>query len=80
MGLKGCLDKDISTVRDVMLFGSANTIAHVLSCSGNIYGVETAYPSSGYINVIPKTLAGCRGALYILEHVLNGLRLLKAWD
>ena len=80
LGCSDALSKDISKVKDVMLFGSANTIAHVLSYSGNIYGVETAYPSSGYINVIPKTLLGTKGSLYILEQVLNGKRLLKAWD
>ena len=79
LGCEEALEKDITKVKDLVLFASANTIAHVLSYSGNIYGVETAYPSSGYINVVPKTLIGTRGALCILEHILNGRRLLNAW-
>ena len=80
MGLKGVLDKDVSKVSDVLFFGNANTIAHILSYSGNVYGVEISTPGSGYINVIPKTLIGPTGSLYILEQVLNARRLLGAWD
>ena len=79
LGCEEALEGDITKVKDLVLFANANTIAHVLSYSGNIYGVETAYPSSGYINVIPKTLIGPTGALYILEQILNARRLLNAW-
>ncbi len=78
--LEDAMDKDISKVKDVILFGNANTIAHILAYSGNVYGVEISSPGSGYINVIPKTLIGPIGSLYILEQVLNGRRLLGAWD
>ena len=67
-------------MKDVVFFGNANTIAHILAYSGNVYGVEISSPGSGYINVIPKTLLGPTGALYILEQVLNARRLLNAWD
>ena len=80
IGTEAVLDKDISKVKDVIFFGNANAIAHVLAYSGNVYGVEISSPGSGYINVIPKTLIGSRGALYILEQVLNGRRLLEAWE
>lgn len=80
IGFEEALSADITKVRDIVLFANANTIAQVLSYSGNVYGVETAYPTSGYINVVPKTFIGCRGALYILEQVLNARRMLKAWD
>ena len=80
LGLEDALDKDITKVKDVVIFGNANTIAHILAYSGNAYGVEISSPGSGYINVIPKTLIGPTGALYILEQVLNARRLLGAWD
>ncbi|MBO4819581.1 MAG: hypothetical protein J5528_05510, partial [Firmicutes bacterium] len=78
-GEENALGKDISQVKDVIFFGNANSIAHLLAYSGNVYGVEISSPGSGYINVIPKTLIGPTGALYILEHVLNARRLLSAW-
>lgn len=74
------LTADFSRVKDVILLGSANTIADILNYSGNVFGIETMFPSSGYIHVLPKTLLGCRGALYLLEQILNGTRLLSAWD
>ena len=74
------VNKDITKVKDVVFFGNANTIAHILAYSGNVYGVEISSPGSGYINVIPKTLIGPTGALYILEQILNARRLLGAWD
>ncbi len=80
---QGCsevLEADFFKVKDVILLGSANTITDLLAYSGNIFGVETMFPPSGYIHAVPKTLAGCRGALYLLEQVLNGARLLRAWD
>ncbi len=79
-GYEDALLRDITGVKDVILLGNANTIAQVLASGGNVYGIETAYPTSGYINVIPKTFIGCRGALYLLEQILNARRLLKAWD
>lgn len=73
------LTQDIARVRDVILLGSANTIMELSAYSGNIYGIEIASPSSSYINVIPKTHLGSRGALFLLEQLLNGVRQLRAW-
>ena len=74
------LNYDISKVKDAIMLGSANTILAVTAYSQNIYGIETANPSSGYINVVPKTHLGCAGALFLLEQILNGVRLLNAWN
>ena len=79
IGAEQVLDFDIMQVRDSILLGNANTILAVTAYSKNIYGIETAYPSSGYIHVTPKTHIGCAGALYLLEQILNGVRLLRAW-
>lgn len=73
------LDYDIAKVNDVLLLASANTIVELNTYSNNIFGIETANPSSGYIHVVPKTHIGCAGALYLLEQVLNGTKLLNAW-
>ena len=80
LGCKDVLVKDITKVKDVVILGNANTIAQVLAYSGNVYGIETEIPSSGYINVVPKTHIGCKGSLYLLEQLLNAKRLLSAWD
>ena len=71
---------DFSKVKDAVVLGSANTIAHLLTYSGDIFGIEISFPSSGYVNVLPRTYAGCSGALQLLEQLINGARLLKAWD
>ncbi len=47
--------------------------------SDNVYGIETMGGASEYIHVVPKTYLGSTGALYLLEQLLNGNRMLKAW-
>ncbi len=74
------MDFDIAKVNDVLLLASANTIVALNTYSDNIFGIENANPSSGYIHVIPKTHVGVSGALYLLEQVLNGTKLLNAWN
>ena len=63
----------------MLLLAGANTIVELNTYSNNIFGIETANPGSGYIHVIPKTYVGCQGALYLLEQVLNGTKLLRSW-
>ena len=74
------LKADFSKVKDAILLGNANTIAHLLTYSGDIFGIEICLPSSGYVNVLPRTYVGCSGALQLLEQLINGARLLKAWE
>ncbi|WP_455502696.1 nitrogenase component 1 [Blautia sp.] len=74
------LEQDFSKVNNVLLLAGANTIVELNTYSDNIFGIETANPGSGYIHVIPKTYIGCEGALYLLEQVLNGTKLLRAWN
>ena len=73
------LEQDIAAVNNVLLLAGANTIVELNTYSNNIFGIETANPGSGYIHVIPKTYVGCQGALYLLEQVLNGTKLLRSW-
>ena len=72
--------QDIASVNNVILLAGANTIVELNTYSDNIFGIETANPGSGYIHVIPKTYVGCTGALYLLEQILNGTKLLRAWN
>jgi nitrogenase molybdenum-iron protein alpha/beta subunit len=74
------LRTDLSKVKDAILLGNANSIAHILTYSGNIFGIEISLPSSGYVNVLSRTYTGCSGALQLLEQLINGARLLKAWE
>ena len=78
--LEDALGNKIEKLENAFLLGNANTILEVMTYSKNICGIETSSPSSGYIHVIPKTHLGCSGALYLLEQVLNGVKLLKAWQ
>ena len=80
IGFDAAVSKNIKKENNVLLLGSANTIADVMLTNSNIFGIETACPPSGYIDVVPKTYAGNRGALFLLEQVLNGSRLLNAWN
>ena len=79
-GALRALHHDISEVRDAIVLASAGTILSLSAYSENIFGIETAFPSSGYLHVVPKTHWGCSGALFLLEQILNGVRLLTAWD
>ncbi len=79
LGCENALEQDITKVNDVLLLAGANTIVELNTYSSNIFGIETANPGSGYIHVIPKTYIGCHGALYLLEQILNGTKLLRSW-
>ncbi len=41
-----------------------------------VIGIDIALPGNGYIDVIQKTILGARGALYLLEKIINGLYLI----
>ena len=77
---RDALEGDIARADDVLLIGGANTIVEASAYGRNVFGIEIASPSSGYVNVVPKTHLGSRGALFLLEQAINGVRLLKAWD
>lgn len=69
---------DLMQVKDAIVIGGANTILYLTAYSRNIFGIEIANPSSGYLHIVPKTILGCSGALFLLEQLLNGERLIKA--
>ena len=73
------LGRDITRVNHAVILGSAGTIMETFLHSDNVYGIETMGGASEYIHVVPKTYLGSTGALYLLEQLLNGNRMLKAW-
>jgi len=64
---------NIPDVISDIIFADGNTIAMMQGKEITRVGIEIALPSSGYINIIPRTLLGTNGALYILEQIVNGL-------
>ena len=58
-----------------LFFGTGDTIARLRLASLEFSGVETALPTLGYLDVVPKTFLGAHGALHLIECVLNGLML-----
>lgn len=67
------INKDILKTKSELVFANGNTIAKLKLKKYEFTGIETSLPSLGYINVIPKTHLGLKGALMIVEQVLNGL-------
>lgn len=56
-----------------LFFGTGDTIARLRLAGCEFSGVETALPTLGYLDVVPKTFLGLNGALRLVEAVLNGL-------
>jgi len=72
-GLSNALKQDIMETNAEMVFASGNTVAGLNLRKHSFYGIETALPTLGYIDVIPKTHLGTQGALLLVEHVLNAM-------
>ncbi len=69
----GTLDRSIVEFPGDIVFASGNTIAKLKLMKKEFVGVEISLPSIGYVDVIPKTQIGIKGALTIVEEVINGL-------
>lgn len=73
IGFGDALGADLQRSHGEMVFASGETIARLKTGDEPFTGVEIALPTIGYVDVIPKTHWGLRGALQIIEHVINGL-------
>jgi hypothetical protein len=73
LGIPDTLGRDILDTNAELVFGSGNTIARLKLKKHIFSGIETALPSLGYYDVVPKTHLGVNGALLLVEQVLNGL-------
>ena len=56
-----------------LVFGDANLISEMMLRNRRFCGIEISLPGMGYIDLVPKTHMGIRGALFLIEQVLNGL-------
>lgn len=72
------INQDLMQCQNMILLGSSTTIMEVTAYGHNIFGIEIANPTSGYVHVTPKTYLGVNGALYLLEQFINGNRLITA--
>jgi nitrogenase molybdenum-iron protein alpha/beta subunit len=72
-GAADALKRDILVTNGELVFASGNTIAALKLRRHVFSGIETGLPSFGYVDVIPKTHLGVRGALMMVETVLNGM-------
>ena len=67
------LDASPSSCQAELVFASGSTIARMQLEGHSFSGIETMLPTMGYLDVVPKTYLGIRGALQLVEMVLNGL-------
>lgn len=74
-GLDDVPARDIYEAQNELVFASGATIAKLRNAGRRFVGIENALPSLGYLDVIPKTHYGVKGALLLVEQVLNGLLL-----
>ncbi|KPU43345.1 nitrogenase vanadium-iron protein alpha chain [Oxobacter pfennigii] len=70
------LDRPIIETPTHMLFADGSTISQLKLNDDTFCGVEIAMPTLGYVDVTEKFLFGERGALFLLEQVINGLRFI----
>jgi nitrogenase molybdenum-iron protein alpha/beta subunit len=68
------LENPIAETPAHILLADGNTIAELKLRGRKFCGIEIALPSLGYIDIIPKSLFGEQGALFLLEQIINGLR------
>ena len=62
---------DISHTKAEIVFSDANIISELMLRNKEFCGIEIANPTMGYVDVIPKTLLGINGGLFLTEQVLN---------
>jgi nitrogenase molybdenum-iron protein alpha/beta subunit len=72
-GLTNAMERDILDTNAELVFASGNTISKLRLKKHIFTGIETALPTLGYLDVVPKTQLGTGGALHVTELILNGL-------
>ncbi len=56
-----------------LVFSNANVISELMLENKRFCGIEISLPGMGYTDLVPKTHMGIRGALFLIEQVINGL-------
>ena len=72
-GVSDAMDVPIDESEADIVLGTGNTIAALRLQDEEFCGIETALPSIGYYDVVPKTFMGPNGTLHLVEMVLNAL-------
>lgn len=73
IGRREALHADILTANCDLLLASGSTIARRKLLKQDFCGLEVALPTLGYTNVLPQTYLGVKGALTLVEAVINGV-------
>jgi nitrogenase molybdenum-iron protein alpha/beta subunit len=76
IGFEDVFEKSIYEEAGEIVFADGNTIAQLRLKNKKFTGIEIGLPSLGYIDLMPKTIMGSKGALMLVEQVLNGLQFL----
>ena len=63
--------REIGNTAAEIVFSDANIISELMLQKKQFCGIEIANPTMGYVDVIPKTMVGIRGSLFLVEQVLN---------
>ncbi|QHI73631.1 nitrogenase component 1 [Aminipila terrae] len=71
--MEASLENNILETNSELVFASANTIAKLKLTELRFSGIEISLPTMGYVDVIPKTHIGIKGALLLIEQVINGM-------
>lgn len=71
--MEKALSRDILQTSAELVLADGNIIAMLKARGTSFCGIETAMPTLGYNDVIPKTHLGIRGGLLLCEQILNGL-------
>ena len=72
-GVADTLGQDIMETAGDLVLASWNTLAGLRLRGHTFWGIETALPTLGYVDVVPKTHLGVQGALMLVELVINGV-------
>ncbi|MBQ7372693.1 MAG: oxidoreductase [Blautia sp.] len=56
-----------------LVFSNANIISELKLSNKQFCGIEIAFPGMGYVDLTVKTHYGIKGALFLIEQVLNGM-------
>jgi nitrogenase molybdenum-iron protein alpha/beta subunit len=75
----GCSDAwqvDLTQSAAEVVIADGNTIARVRGNGSRAANIEVGLFARGYMDVIPKSILGAEGALYLVEQIINGLNQL----
>ena len=64
-------EREMEETTAEIVFSDANIISELMLRDKEFCGIEIANPTMGYVDVIPKTMVGVRGSLFLIELVLN---------